>query len=109
MARGERHHLARGGDSCYDADALENVDMQAIFFGAVLLGVGFVLGRRGRATSAETLRVSLEEMRAEGAKLHDRVARAEEQSARNGRSLDRLLRLLPADVRNRLSRDSHDG
>ena len=80
--------------------------MQAILAGAALLTIGFVLGRRSRATSADALRVTMEEMRREGVALRDRVDQAERQSARTGRTLDGLLSLLPTDVRDRLARNS---
>lgn len=109
VACGVGHHLARCDDTCYDAATVESVDMQAIFVGAIFLGIGIIIGRRSRSTSADTLRVSMDEMRKEGAALRGRVERAEEQSARTGRTLDRLLGLLPADVRDRLASHSDNG
>lgn len=109
MASGVGHHLACGHCACYLAVALEIMDVQAILVGAALLVVGIVIGRRSRSSSVETLRVSLDEMRKEGAVLRDRVTRAEAESTRNSRGLDGLLALLPADVRDRLARDRNNG
>lgn len=105
-----RPNLAFRYDPCYSASTVEITDVRAILVGLALLAIGFLLGRKSRQ-DPDALRVSLDEMRRDGVAMRERVQRAENESARNGRILDGLVQLLPVEFRDRLTggRNSGDG